>query len=237
MKLTGFTKGLRLHENKPKQSNVCFVNFSNGGYLSGQQDLVSSIKKYSQYDILTFRKFEEIGSPTHTDSPYEFKLYSIKKAKELGYDIVIWVDASMRLIRPIDSLILKVKEHGIYIQQDGWVVGQWANDKALEYFGVSRDEAMKMLNTSAGIMILDFTSEISSIFLDELFKCASAGLFRGQWNNKNKTESQDERCLGHRHDQSCVELVANKLGIQKQPMLWSTNPLYVDRFFTTWNNK
>jgi hypothetical protein len=237
MKLRGFNKLVRLPKNKPERSNVCFVNFSNGIYIEPQRDLVVSIKKYSNYDVLTFTRFEEIGSPAHKDSPYEFKLFSIKKARELGYEIVIWVDAPMRLIRPIDSLIPKVKELGIYIQQDGWTVGQWANDKALEYFGISRDDAMKILNTSAGIMIFDFTNNISSIFLDELFKCASAGLFRGHWNNKNKTESQDERCLGHRHDQTCVELVANKLGIQKQPMLWGNNPLYDGRFFTTWDNK
>ena len=237
MKIKGFTKVLRLNENKPKQTNICFVNFSNGVYINGQKDLVNSLKKYSEYDILTFTKFEEIGSPTHKDSPYEFKLYSIKKAKELGYEIVIWIDASMRLIRPIDSLIPKVKELGIYLQQDGWALGQWANDKALEYFGVSRDEAMKIPNVYACIIIFDFTNEISSIFLDELFKCASAGLFKGQWNNKNKTESQDERCLGHRHDQTCIELIANKLGIQKHPFLVSIDPSYTGRYFTTWNHK
>jgi hypothetical protein len=223
-------------ENKLKQSNVCFVNFSSGVYIEAQQDLITSIKKFSQYDILTFSKFEEIGSPSHQDSPYEFKLFAIKKAKELGYEIVIWVDASMRLIKSIEPLIPKVKEVGIYLQQDIWAVGQWANDKALEYFGVSRDDAMKISNAYACIMIFDFTNNISSVFLDKLFECASAGLFRGQWHNKDKTESQDERCLGHRHDQTCVELLANKLGIEKQPFLVSTDPLHTGRYFTTWNN-
>ena len=218
-------------------SKICFVNFSNRSYLNPQQDLIASIKRHSNYDILTFTRFEEIGSPTHKDSPYEFKLFSIKKAKKLGYEIVIWVDASMRLIKPIDSLIPKVKEVGIYIQQDGWAVGQWANDKALEYFGVSRDEAMKISNAYACIMIFDFTNNISSLFLDELFKCASAGLFKGQWHNKDKTESQDERCLGHRHDQTCVELIANRMGLEKQPFLVSTDPTYTNRYFSTWDNK
>mgnify|MGYP001010500344 FL=1 len=56
MKLKGFTKVLRLYENKPKQTNICFVNFSNGVYINGQKDLVNSLKKYSEYDILTFTK-------------------------------------------------------------------------------------------------------------------------------------------------------------------------------------
>lgn len=219
-----------------KRSDICFVNFSNEQYISPQYDLVRSIKRHSNYDILTFTKFEEIQSPSHQKSPYEFKLYAIRAAKNMGYDIVIWCDASVRLIKPIEALIPKIKEVGVYIQQDGWTVGQWANDNALEYFGVSRDEAMKIPNAYACIMIFDFTNSISLLFLDELFKCASAGLFKGQWHNKNKTESQDERCLGHRHDQTCVELVANRLGLEKQPFLVSTDTLYKGRYFTTWNN-
>ena len=101
-------------------SKICFVNFSNESYLEPQQDLIASIKRHSSYDILTFTTIEEIESPSHQESPYEFKIRAIKTAKNMEYDIVIWVDASMRLIRPIDSLIPKVKEHGIYIQQDGW---------------------------------------------------------------------------------------------------------------------
>jgi hypothetical protein len=224
MKLLGF-KTL-LYKNKQKQSNICFVNFSNGNYIQGQKVLINSIIKVCssmnnscQYDILAFTKFEEIGSPTHKESPYEFKFHAIKKAKDLGYEIVVWVDSSMRLVKPIDSIIKKVKDIGIYIQQDRFFVGQWANDETLNFFNVTRDDALKIPNAYACILIFDFTNIISITFLDEIFKCASVGLFRGQWNNKNKTESQDERCLGHRHDQSCIELIANKFNIQKQPLI------------------
>lgn len=219
-----------------KHTKVCFVNFANGSYISGQQDLIRSIKKHSSYDILAFTKYEEIGSPSHHDSPYEFKLHSIKTARDKGYEIVIWCDASMRLIKSIDDLIPKIKEVGVYVQQDGWYIGQWANDKTLDYFGTSRDDMMKIQNASAGIIGFDFKNSLSNIFLNELFKCSHAGLFVGKWNNKDKTESQDERCLGHRHDQTCIELVSYKLNIQKQPMLWGTNPSYAGRYFTIWNH-
>jgi hypothetical protein len=74
------------------------------------------------------------------------------------------------------------------------------------------------------------------MFLDELFKCSAAGLFIGQWNNKTKTESKDDRCLGHRHDQTCIELLAYKLDIKKQLRLWGSSSQYPSRYFTTWND-
>lgn len=218
-----------------KNTNICFVNFADGSYIPGQNDLIRSIQKYSSYDILAFTKCEEIGSPSHQDSPYEFKVHAIKTARDRGYEIVIWCDASIRLIKPIEDLIPKIEELGVYVQQDGWSIGQWANDKTLEYFGVSREDALKIPNSYACIFAINFKHQISSIFLDELFRCSDAGLFRGKWDNTDRTESEDERCLGHRHDQTCIELVCHRLNIKKQNMLIGTLNSKT-RYFTTWNN-
>lgn len=218
-----------------RRSDVCFVNFANGPYLKGQQDLIRSIRKHSSYDILAFTKYEEIGSPSHQESPYEFKLHAIQTAKNKGYTTVIWCDASMRLIRPIDDLLPKIEELGVYVQQDGWSIGQWANDKTLEYFRITRDDALNIPNAYACIFAVNFNTKLSLVFLSELFKCSNAGLFKGQWHNKFKTESEDERCLGHRHDQSCIELVCYKLSINKQPMLVG-NKTYINRYFSSWDN-
>jgi hypothetical protein len=54
------------------------------------------------------------------------------------------------------------------------------------------------------------------------------GIFNGNWNNSNNTESTDPRCMGHRHDQTCAELVAHKLAIPLQPSV-------INRFFKQWD--
>lgn len=214
---------------------IVFVTFGNlPQYTEIQQPLVDSIKKYTPYDILQFKTFEEIGSPPHAVSPYEFKIHAILEAKRRGYTIVIWCDSPFRLIRPVDTLIPKIEKCGVYIQQDGWAVGQWANDKSLAYFNLSRDEVLTIPNASAGIMGFDFSKVVATVFLEKLLGCAREGLFFGKWNNNDKTESEDPRCLGHRHDQTCVELVAYQMGIEKQPLIWGGEN-NKERYFTSWD--
>jgi hypothetical protein len=76
-------------------------------------------------------------------------------------------------------------------------------------------------------MAFDFRHPITSQFFAMWKDCLTAGLFRGSWKNDKKTESQDERCLGHRHDQTCAELCAHKLGIELQPMV-------LENYFKVW---
>lgn len=43
-----------------------------------------------------------------------------------------------------------------------------------------------------------------------------SGLFKGQWNNDSKTESEDPRCKGHRHDLVLGSIIANEMDFQYQ---------------------
>ena len=185
--------------------------------------------------MIAFNSFAEIGSPTQTDSPYAFKLYSIEAARKRGYDIVIWCDSPFRLVRPIEPWIVEIEKRGVYLQRGGWMIGQWANDNALTAFGLTRDQALDMPNVSAGIMAFDFRNPVTHTFLRRMRECSDSGLFKGEWNNREKTESQDERCLGHRHDQTCAELVAAELGIEHGPPTVG-NASATSRYFTAWND-
>jgi hypothetical protein len=68
---------------------------------------------------------------------------------------------------------------------------------------------------NAGLLGLNLDLEISQNFLEKWHKAAIDGVFIGKWDNKNKTESQDDRCNGHRHDMSAGSIIANQLGMQK----------------------
>jgi hypothetical protein len=54
------------------------------------------------------------------------------------------------------------------------------------------------------------------LFLDMWEQSMNAGCFKGAWNNGNLSESEDERCKGHRHDMTCGSIIANKLGMVYQ---------------------
>jgi len=195
---------------------IAFVTFSNGRYLGLENNLVASIQRYCPIaDIFVFHTYEEIGSPPHEISPYSFKVHSIEKVRKLGYDVIIWCDSVIRLHKPIDSLLPTVSSMGVYLAADGWRSGQWANDKSLEYFHLTRDEAMEIETIYACIMMFDFRNPIADEFFRRWKEASYCGIFRGNWSNKDKTESQDERCRGHRHDQTCADLIAHQMGIPR----------------------
>ena len=217
---------------------IAFVNFATPSYhtdyVKEQKRLIDTVRKFG-YNIYTYNSFEHINSPTHTESPYAFKLYAIDRVRDMGHDIVIWVDSISRLLRPIDSWIPKIEAAGVYLATDELRAGNWVNDKTLNYFEMTRDDAMEMYNIHAAVMAFDFRTRNAVTFMEEMFKCEKAGLFKGNWNNDALTESQDLRCKGHRHDQSCAELVSRKLNISHQPRVL-TDDRHVDRYFTAWNH-
>lgn len=212
---------------------VAFVSYADGYYIEVQRPLITSILKYKADDMAVF-KFHNIADihpdcPPHKVAPYGFKVYAVEYVRNLGYDIIIWLDSPNRLKKPVEDWCEEIAKVGVYLQQDGWKCGQWANDKCLEYFGITRDEAMEIPNIYACILAFDFRHPITDVFFRQWKQACLDGMFYGKANNKEKTESQDERCLGHRYDQTCAELIAHKLGIPLSPLV-----LGEGRHFSSW---
>lgn len=198
---------------------TAFVTYVDEKYAGQETGLVNSVRSRG-YDIIVFTSCAEIGSPSHKDSPYAFKYYSILEAHRRGYQIVIWCDSCLTLQRTIFPWIESIKEVGVYLQHDvSWSCGMWANDTALSYFGISRDKAMTIPSVYACTMAFDFRHSRTSQFLARWKNAMDAGCFQGRWTNKDCTESQDPRCRGHRHDQTCAELVAHELEIPLHPLV------------------
>jgi hypothetical protein len=213
-------------------NRIAFVTFSNGRYLGQEVQLRRTVEATQpNADVFTFHSFEDIGSPTHKQSPYAFKVYAIQNVRNMGYKTIVWCDSVCRLKKPITDILPKLKEIGVYLQADGWPVGTWANDRALEYFGVTRDDAMKIEAIYACIIMFDFTHPTTNEFFRRWKKAADDGIFYGHWVNDGKTESQDERCRGHRHDQTCAELISYQLGIPRSLSLFAKE----NKYFSTYN--
>ena len=212
-------------------AKVAFVSFATGIYIEKQKKLIFSVRRFG-YDIFTYTTFESIGSPIHQESPYEFKLHAIRAVYMKGYDIVIWCDSIIQLLRPITNWIPEIEKKGVYLQRDGHRLGNWANDRALEEFGVKRDDVMDLDTTIyACVMAFDFRHPITKKFFYRWKECADKGLFKGRWTNTDQTESQDPRCKGHRHDQTCAELVARELKIEVGPrVMWIDSEVNPERF-------
>jgi hypothetical protein len=208
---------------------IAFVNVATSPYyIDAAEPLVKSIHQHCpDAAVFSFNRVEDFGSPTHKDNPYAFKLYAIQHVRKLGYDVIVWCDSPVRVIRPLDEWFAEVEKVGVYLQQDMWKIGEWANDAALDWFKVSRDEVVDTTNCSAGLQGLDFRHPTAIAYFDLWWKAMEAGLFKGEWKNDRGTESADPRCRGHRHDQTCAELTCYTLGIPFQPSV-------MGRYFKQW---
>jgi hypothetical protein len=201
----------------------CIVNFSDYKFQLGQERLQKSLKQYSyQGDVLLFNEFGQVGSKVHLEVPYQFKVYAIEKARQMGYDIVLYCDASLYPIREVMPVINHIIDKGYLMEYCGFSVGQFSTDLCLQQFNLTRDEALNIPLHSAGFTGLNFQNELATKFFDKWLQSAQEEItFKGDWNNNSKQCSQDDRCLGHRHDQTTASIISYQLGIER------TNPYFM----------
>jgi hypothetical protein len=181
---------------------VIIVNFATGHYLKGQQRLANSLNGYKK---LMLTGYPTINSPTHEQSPYEFKINSIESA--WNHDpVVLWVDASMWRVGDLSKIEDLIIKDGYFMTESGHWTGQWTNQFTKNYFKTT-DEEMKvpggMFMFSAGLLGLNRNSPIAVEFLRQWKGSAKAGCFKGDWKD-------------HRHDMSCGSIIAQRLGMKYQ---------------------
>lgn len=190
------------------------VNFSTPQYARGQNRLRDSLKGRTDADFIAFTSFDEIGSPTHSENPYAFKLYAIDKVRQMGYDQILWLDASAYAVGDVEKIFNLIRRNGHFMEEARHYASTWTNDRTLKYFGLTRDDATKIPLYSAGFTGLNFNNKTTQSFFSLWYVSMIDGMFRGEWHNRNKTESRDTRCEGHRHDLSCASIIANQLGMK-----------------------
>lgn len=193
----------------------CIVSFANskGNYVKALSRLHESLRNNFDGDFLGFINESSIGSPLHSENPYAFKVYAIMKAIDAGYRKILYVDSSCFAVANVSPAFDEISNNGFLFQFAGHYAGEWTNDYTLSYFGVKRDDAMSMpMIGNAGMLGLNFDMEEPNEFFKRWKVAMENGCFKGRWNNNDKTESQDERCKGARHDMSSSSIILNLMG-------------------------
>lgn len=186
-------------------TNKCIINFATGRYIKGQDRLRNSLLEVRfDGDLLCWTSEAQIGAPLHKDNPYAFKVYCFDEAIRLGYTQIVLVDASVWAVSDVTPIFDHIEREGYIMQEAGQHVGRWTNDKCLDYFGLTREEANKMLMYgNAGFLGLNFETEIANKFFSKWKSSMQAGIFKGDWSN-------------HRHDMVCGSIIANHLDMKYQ---------------------
>lgn len=175
------------------------VNFSTPNYARGQHRLKQSLNGQK---ALMIDSYTAINSPTHQESPYEFKCHAIESALELD-DIVLWMDASMYVVGDLTRIEDQIKEQGHFMEEAGHWVGSWCNKHTRQYLNLSEEEARVpggLFMFSAGLLGLNGKNERAMEFLRQWKASALGGCFRGSWSD-------------HRHDMTAGSIIAQRLGM------------------------
>lgn len=145
------------------------------------------------------------GSPSHEEIPYGFKVWGLKAALEAGYTTLLWADASVLPIAPLDALWERIEERGYWISANGYTNHEWTCKEAYPLLGVTEEENTQIPHVVATAFGLNLQSDIGAKAFAEYFRFSQNGAFRGPWAGGVGIQ--------HRHDQAALSVVAYRLGI------------------------
>ena len=189
--------------------DTCIINVGvDYWYDKGTHRLIQSLKDNGfEGDILCETEYPE-NSPIHFDNPYAFKVYQFERALAKGYKKIFWMDCSI-ISSPNPNIILEIlNTKGYYFVKNGYSIGQETNDYTLDWFGITRDEAMELPQVCSGFFGLNFNKVRCRNIFRKWKRACEAGCFKGNRIHDDK-DSKDKRFLHHRQDQSSLSLALN----------------------------
>jgi hypothetical protein len=177
---------------------VNLVN-GNGNYLNAQIRLEHSAYNNADksFDFICFQNESQVNAPPHHDNPYAFKIYAIEKLREMGYTEIFWMDASLVMVADFSPIWEWIWQKGFFFEEAGHWAGSWCNQDTLNYFGITKEQAMTMPMFAAGYCGFDFKNAKAQEFFAEWKESMLNGCFRGSWTD-------------HRHDMTCASIIAHK---------------------------
>jgi hypothetical protein len=178
-------------------------------------------------DFVHWDESYPMGSPTHHDSPCGFKPFCFIAAAEAGYEIILWLDATVEVQRPLMPLLHRIEREGYLIFREDHSVGEYCKDDALGPLGITRETSMIMPSCWGCAIGLDLRQTRAQYFLKEWQALAVDGItFPGpRWSGVRGfplTASKDSRVKGHRYDQTAASVLALRHGMN----VWQSKGLF-----------
>jgi hypothetical protein len=152
-------------------------------------------------------------SPPHEAVPYGFKPYAFAQAIKDGYEQIIWMDSSVRLIRHPKKLLDYAGTNGFAVWDNlGHPLSRWIADSTANQLKIRPEELAICPQIMACVIVADVTHEHTQYILKEWIEYSKDGIsFQGAGGS-----TRPEHC-GHRHDQSVLSYLLWKNNIEFLP--------------------
>lgn len=181
------------------------INVSTKKYWKGQRRLIQTLNGKTAAQLLMYKREADVGAKTHQESMYGFKPKAIQKAYNMGYRQILWLDASMYILKDLTPIFDIIKEQGYFWQDSGWLNERWTTPAAKEYFGTDKGAMI-----SSGVLGLDLASAVGLEFFKRWLQASEDGMFNGSHEVT-------------RHDQSAASLIIENMGLTiiKNNTIWN----------------
>jgi hypothetical protein len=172
--------------------------------------------------VLHFRDVYPPGSPPFETYGYAFKPYALFEAARLGYRYLLWLDASIWAVRPLEPVFEKIAEDGhlLFRNCNGASLGEWCRDDALFPLGLTREQSFDVPEVTTSLIGLDASLDGTKSFLHHWMGYAYDGITFPLFprSNVNNECSKHMRVRGHRYDQTAGSLIAHRLRMKLSEM-------------------
>lgn len=161
--------------------------------LIGLQD---SLKNWP-YDTRIYKAYPRYCTP-HDLIPYKFKFDLINQARLDGYQRIVWLDSSIRILQDPVALF---GDHGIFaFDNEGHPLWKYISDKARNNLGLSETQLKPIPQTWGGAIGFDFRYDKAGEIFGEILTQSTMGSF-------NDGGSTRPGFVAHRHDQAVMSVV------------------------------
>lgn len=177
----------------------------------------------SSVDMILWHDCLPLGSRSHSESPYGFKVHAIKAAYEMGYTSILWVDSPAYAVKEdISPIFEKIEKEGYYAMSHIDPLERWVGVEAMDRFGVESRDELKGLNLPSGSCYGFYMNDNTGFgLLETLRKAEETGLFA------NERFLIGEEMSWHRHDEAILALALKNFDVplfQFDPLFQSDSP-------------
>jgi hypothetical protein len=155
--------------------------------------------------MLIYKELYPDGSPNHNDNPYAFKVYAVQEAINRGFQTLLLLDSSFWAIKDITPIFDIIADKGIFGFRTGYNCAQTCSDAALEWAGITRDEAEQLPEIASGAVGLRLENPDGKYVWEKWKEGMELGLFKTNRVHDIK-DSSDPRFIHGRQDQSIYSL-------------------------------
>jgi hypothetical protein len=167
-------------------------------------------------DLLLYKGDYPFGSPSHQEMPYAFKIAALREGIKSGYNILLWCDSSVWMVKNPHDIFDIIIDKGVFGFRSGYNLAQTATDRLLRHMNWTRDYAEGLPEIASGIVGLFLDNPNGRAVFDKWAELCDAGMFAGS-RTWDYADSNDPRFLHGRQDQSAFSAAIHYVGVEIPP--------------------